>query len=453
VAAAVLAIAAFDFWFVPPYGTFSVADARYGLTFVVMLVTGLVMGGLTARIRWQAEAARDRERRTAALLALSRELAAGGDTGALAAATARHVGAALGGEAAVALTGPAGELVWPATGLLADEKERSVARWVSERGQSAGTGSDTLPGARGRYLPLATAGGSVGVVGVSPTNPHRLRDPEALRLLEVMADQAALALERARLAEGTQRARLEVEAERLRTSLLSALSHDLRTPLGAIEGAGSSLLTDPVVRDDPRRNALTDTIVGESRRMTHLVANLLDMVRLESGALNVQKEWVPLEEVIGVARIRTEDRLQGRPVTTRLPVELLLVPVDALLLEQVFINLLENASRYTPPGTPVDITASRVDGDALVEVADRGPGLPPGGEAAIFEKFERGGAASGGGIGLGLTICRGILRAHGGRIWAENRVGGGAAFRFTLPLGEGPPPAPIEPDEPGGEAA
>jgi two-component system, OmpR family, sensor histidine kinase KdpD len=183
--------------------------------------------------------------------------------------------------------------------------------------------------------------------------------------------------------------------------------------------------------------------VEESRRMTRLVANLLDMVRVEAGALAVRKEWQPLEEALGVALLRLEDRLADHPVETRLPEDLPLVPIDGLLIEQVFINLLENTAKYTPVGTPVVIDAEAVPGGVLVSVSDRGPGLPAGSEQDVFRKFYRAGTRDGaaGGSGLGLTICRGIIQAHGGRMWAEQKTDG-ATFRFLLPF-EGPPmPSP-----------
>ncbi|MBS1241105.1 MAG: kdpD, partial [Gemmatimonadetes bacterium] len=260
------------------------------------------------------------------------------------------------------------------------------------------------------------------------------------------------AIERRLLAERSERARTEVEAERLRTALLSSLSHDLRTPLASIEGAASSLLQDSATIPMAVRHELLEGVLEESRRMTRLVTNLLDMIRVETGTLMVQKNWQPLEEALGVALLRLEEPLRGHPVTTRIPEDLPLVPVDELLIEQVLINLLENASRYTPAGTPIEITA-RQEGEAvLVEVLDRGPGVPPGQEEAVFERFHRGGgpeqADAGAGSGLGLTICRGIITAHGGRIWLEPRAGGGTAVRFTIPL-VGPPvePVPVEAPE------
>jgi two-component system sensor histidine kinase KdpD len=441
--AALGSIAVFDFFFVPPFYTFAVSDVRYLLTFAVMLAIALMISGLTLRIRAQAESARDRERRTATLYAMSRELAGARGRGELVRVVERHVADSFAAQAQILLPGDGNRVEIPvgtAPAYPIDEKERSVAQWAFDRGRVAGVGSDTLPGALARYVPLPGSAGMVGVMGVRAADPRRLQDPVLQRLLETFAAQAAVALERALVAEQAQHEQVEAEAERLRTSLLSSLSHDMRTPLGAITGAASSLLEDRGSLPEASRHDLVRTILEESTRMNRLIGNLLDMIRLESGALQVQKDWQPLEEVVGVALIRLEERLKQHPVTVRLPSDLPLLMMDGLLVEQVFVNLLENAAKYTPAGTPVEITAAAGDGVVVVDVADRGPGFPPGEEARVFDKFYRvAGATSTAGVGLGLTICRGIVTAHGGRIWAENRAGGGAVFHFTLPLAVEPP--------------
>jgi two-component system, OmpR family, sensor histidine kinase KdpD len=438
--ASLLSIAFFDFWFVRPYNTFAVSDVRYVLTFGVMFLIGVVMSRLTTRIREQAEAAREREERTAALYAISRELAVARKADDIIRIGARHLSETFGAEVRVLEPNPDGRIdLHPAFAGALDEKELTIAQWVFDRGQLAGAGTAILPPAAWLYLPLLASDRAVGVVAVRPDNPTLLRDPVRRQLLDTFAGQIAASLDRVRLASASQRAHLETEAERLRTALLSSLSHDLRTPLASIEGAASSLLDGGSLSTETRRE-LAETIVGESRRMTRLVANLLNMVRLETGALQVQKEWQPLEEVVGVALIRLDERLAGRLVQTSLPPELPLVPIDGLLIEQVLINLIENALKYTPPGSPIEISATANARAVVVEVADRGPGLPSGEEGRVFDKFYRSrDEGRGVGAGLGLTICRGIITAHGGRIWAENRPGGGATFRFTLPLA-GPPP-------------
>jgi two-component system, OmpR family, sensor histidine kinase KdpD len=232
--------------------------------------------------------------------------------------------------------------------------------------------------------------------------------------------------------------------QRLRNALLSSLSHDMRTPLASIEQAANALLQKAEQGEPAARRHLASTILQESQQMGRLVANLLDMMRVESGTLQVHKEWQLLSDVVGVALLRTEEELRHHPVTTTLPPDLPLVPIDEILLEQVFVNLLENAVNHTPPGTPVEIGAEARADEVMVWVADRGPGLPAGEEERVFEKFHRASAAPGAGVGLGLAICRGIVNAHGGRIWAENRAGGGAVFRFTIPITGTPPETTAE---------
>jgi two-component system sensor histidine kinase KdpD len=315
-----------------------------------------------------------------------------------------------------------------------------VAQWVYEHAQLAGLGTDTLAGSKALYLPLIAGRGTVGVLGVKPAQPRRFVAPEQLHLLETFASQAALALERAELAHAAQQAQIQVETERLRNSLLSSVSHDLRTPLSVITGALSSLREEGATLAPPTRGELIDTAYDEANRLNRLVGNLLEMTRIEAGAVQVRKEWQPLEEVIGAALTRLERQLADRPLSTALPQDLPLVPLDSVLIEQVLVNLIENAIKYAPPARPIDITASATASAVTVTVADRGPGLPVGDEERIFEKFYRVAAANvPSGVGLGLTICRGIVEAHGGRIWAENRAGGGTCFMFTLPL-EGTPP-------------
>jgi len=445
--ASLVGIASFDFFFVHPFYTFSVTDVRYVLTFGVMLLVALVMGNLTGRVRTQAEAAREREQRTSALYALSRDLAAARDRDAVLAAALRNLHDTFAIEAVFLMPGTEGMVapVGPSPYTF-DERERAVAQWTFDHEQAAGRGTRTLPAATALYLPLASSGDAVGVLGIPLAQPAEFRDPARRRLLDALAGQTAAALERLALTQRSRETEVEVEAERLRTALLSSLSHDMRTPLASIEGAASTLLQQ-AEPDTAARRELAATIVQESHRMGRLVANLLDMIRVEAGTLRVQKEWQLLSEAVGVALLRTEEQLRGHPVTTGFPADLPLVAVDEILLEQVFVNLLENAAKHTPPGTPIEVGAESRPGQVIAYVADRGPGLPPGEEESVFRKFYRGGGASGG-IGLGLTICRGIVTAHGGRIWAENRPGGGAIFRISLPVTGTPPRLPAEEPSP-----
>ncbi|HMU60480.1 MAG TPA: sensor histidine kinase KdpD [Gemmatimonadales bacterium] len=447
VLAGLLAVACFDIVFVRPYGTFAVSDVRYILTFVMMLVVALVMGGLTTRVREQASVARLRERRASTLYAVSRDLAAARTRPELGRVTLRHLHDLFGGSVMLILPDLDGRL-----DLIAEMPVRQsvrsdlgVAKWVFEHAEPAGLGTQTLPAADAMYVPLATAERVLGVVGLRPEPVDRFGDPAQRQLLESLLGQAAVALERTALAEEKRIVHLEYEAEQMRTSLLSSLSHDLRTPLGGIEGAASSLVEDQDQLSRATRRELAQSILDESRRMTRMVANLLDMVRVESGALGVHREWHVLEEVVGVALLRVGDRLDGRSVTTDLPAGLPLVSIDDVLIEQVLINLLENVAKYTPAGSPVEISAALRPDEVLVTVADRGPGVPDEERERIFEKFHRA-ARGAGGIGLGLAICRGIIMAHGGRLWVDHRLGGGAAFRFTLPIVGVPPAFDQEPD-------
>jgi two-component system sensor histidine kinase KdpD len=437
--AAALSVAAFDFFFVPPRFTFAVTDARYLFTFLVMLIVGLVISGLTVRTRAQAEAAHHREQQTAALYAMSRELASTRGVDNLLQVAIRHVTDVFRGQVVVLMPGSGGTLAaWSGGQFEVDANELGVARWVFEHRQPAGLGTTTLPGASALHVPLIGSTGPVGVLGLRPTDRHAMDEPERLHQLETFAAQTALALERARLASEAQDAELRIETERLRNSLLSSVSHDLRTPLATITGAVSTILDDSARFDERTQRELLESVHEEAERLNRLVENLLEMTRLESGALQLRKQLHPPEEIIGAALSRLGKRLGARRITTRVPPDLPLVAMDDVLIEQVLVNLLDNAIKYTPVGSPLEINATATDQNLTVEVADRGPGLPPGREDKVFEKFYQTNPGEGRGAGLGLAICQGIVRAHGGRIWAQNLPGGGVAFLFTLPLGERP---------------
>jgi two-component system sensor histidine kinase KdpD len=260
-------------------------------------------------------------------------------------------------------------------------------------------------------------------------------------LLEAFTRQGALALERALLVDEREAAALRARTEELRSSLLSTVSHDLRTPLAAITGAATALRAQAAEGGAGVRGELLDTIVEESARLERLLANLLEMTRLESAGVEPRREWVPIEEIVGAVLVRLEAQLEGRGVATRLPDDLPLVAADPMLLEQLVLNLVENAARHTPPGSPIEIRAEARDGWLVLDVADRGPGFPPGSEQRVFEKFYRGPQAGVPGAGLGLAIALAIAQLHGGRLRAENRPDGGALLRLELPLDAGAPGA------------
>jgi two-component system sensor histidine kinase KdpD len=446
--AAAPSVAACDFFFVEPYHLQSRPPAT--LTFASMFAIGLVIGTLALRIRRAERAAVQREQRTAALLALSRELESALDESAAAQAIVRAVRGVSGCAAAVLLD-RAEQGLRPAARdgeVPLDAPELAVARYALERDESAGAGTDTLPGARVRCLPLRSGPESFGVLVIAAGAEAAIRH-EDRDLLEAFARQGALVLARARLLEQAQAAAVRARTEELRSSLLSSVSHDLRTPLAAITGAISALRDEASGTAARDRRELLDTIAKEAGRLERLLANLLDMTRLESGGLEPKREWVPLEEIVGGALTRLEAQLAGREIRTEVPADLPLAFGDPVLLEQLVLNLLENAVKHTPAGTKIEIRAAAA-GDALeLEVADRGPGLAPGDETRIFEKFQRGAKAGAGGVGLGLAICRGIAIAHGGSIHAENRPGGGAIFRLLLPLLDAPPSTLAESAEEG----
>ncbi|MBL0937380.1 MAG: sensor histidine kinase KdpD [Gemmatimonadaceae bacterium] len=443
--ATVIAVLSFDILFVPPYGTLAVSDIRFILTFVVMFVVGVVMSSLTRRVREQAAAAREREARTSRLYALTGDLSVARASSDVARVSLRHLSDLAGGPVAWLEPHAAGEgmqiiATHPASSWPVEEL--AVARWSFDRQQPAGAGTATLPAARARYLPLTTNGRPLGVIGLVMGISQNLETPTERDLLGVMLDQIALAFDRTVLADQARAAHLDAEAERLRNALLSSLSHDLRTPLGSVEGAASTLLQTESLGADQRQELAT-TILDESQRMTRLVGNLLDMVRVESGSLQVQRDWHVLDEIVSGAVLRVETRLGDRMLSVQLPPTLPLVALDDVLIQQVLVNLLENALRHTPAGSAIEISAIADNREVVVTVADRGPGVPEEDSQRIFSKFERG-QTSASGIGLGLSICAGIVQAHGGRIWVEPRQGGGACFRFALPM-LSPPPI-VEPE-------
>ncbi|MHB1328828.1 MAG: ATP-binding protein [Gemmatimonadales bacterium] len=435
---AIASIVLFNFLFVTPYYTFRVADESYLLTFAMMLLIGVGMARLTGRIREDTERLRRRQRETEASCALSREISRAVDSTAVERAAQEHLTRTFAGSVELLFPGPDGSWSDP----------DPVADWVFQNGKRAGAGTDTLPRPGVLYLPLGALPGAdvpLGVVRLRGDRVAELLRPDTFPLVESLLGQIAMGLQRLKLAERNETARVEVEAERLRTSLLSSLSHDLRTPLASIEGAASSLLDRQSAELSAAQADLARTILDEARRMNRLIGNLLEMVRVQSGTLAVQKEWQPLEEVVGIVLIRLDERLRNFKVVIELAEGSPLVPMDGLLIEQVLINLLENATKYAPQGSEIVIGAKVTETEATLTVADRGPGIPDGDEERIFEKFYR--ATQGaGGIGLGLAICRGIVTAHGGSIRAENRPGGGAIFSVVLPI-DGTPPDLLEPED------
>lgn len=448
-------VLAYDFFFVPPLFTFRVTDTRYFLTFGMLFATGFLVSELTTRLRRQERDAIARQERTASLYALSRDLGNANEPTRIAEVVARHALDVFGGDAFVYTGHAKGELTLagaarlleidamdpqrpPADGL--DAKETGLLRWAFDHRRFAGLGTDTLPASRILCAPLSVGDAALGVLALAPSEQRPLR-AEQRDFLDVFCRQAAFAFERAHLAEDARAAVVRAKTEEMQSSLLSTVSHDLRTPLAAITGAATALRDDGNLPDFTRRE-LIEAVCDEAERLERLVANLLDMHRVEAGALSLRRDWVPLEELIGSALGRLEARLGTREIEVDLPPDLLFASVDPVLFEQVLVNLLENAAKYSAPGTPLQIRARETGDTLVIEVMDRGPGVPVGRERAVFEKFVRGAHLGVPGAGLGLPICRGIVEAHGGSIDVKSRPGGGASFRIHLPRGEPPPAVP-----------
>jgi two-component system sensor histidine kinase KdpD len=440
---ALLNVASFDFFCVPPRFTFAVSDAQYLVTFATMLIIALVIATLTANVRQQTRVAGARERRTATLYAMSRELAVTRGIESMASVAIRHVTAVFECKAVVLLPDASGKLQCPqgeAPENAFQHADLAVAQWVVDHGKRAGLGSDTLPAAPALYVPLGDERRAVGVLGVLPDNPRRVLLPEQSHLLDTFAGQIGLALERARLAEAAEASSLAVERESLRNTLLASISHDLRTPLAVMAGAASTLAERGATLAEESKAELARSIEVKAREMSDLVSNVLDLMRFQSGQVVLRRDWQSLEDLVGAALERLDERLRDYPVELRLPADLPPVHVDAGLVVQLFGNLFDNIAKYTPPGTRAWVSATH-DGESVrVVVEDEGPGFPAGNPAKLFDKFQRGneeGAVVG--AGLGLTICRAIVRAHGGEIEARRRddaAGKGARFEFTLPARE-----------------
>ncbi len=436
----VVSVLAFDFCFVPPRFTLAVADIQYLITFVVMLIVALVIATLMASVRQQTRVAGARERRTALLYAMSRELTATRGTATIARVAVRHVTEVFQCQAVVLLPEHSGTLRYPNEPPLEisfRKADLAVAQWVNDHGRRAGLGSDTLPAATGAYLPLGGPERTFGVLAVLPENPRRVLLPEQSHLLETFAGQIALALERAQLSDAAESAQVAAQTESFRNTLLASISHDLRTPLAVIAGAGGTLARPTPALDEATRISLGQSIEGKAQEMSELVSNVLDLLRLESGQVTLRRDWQALDDLVGTALHRLEGRLVSHAVELNIPPDLPAVHVDATLIVQVIYNLLDNAAKHTPAGTHISIAAVAEGRFVRVTVDDDGPGLAHLDPARLFDKFQRGNNEGPiVGVGLGLTICRAIVQAHGGTIEAHNRAAGGARFELTLPVAE-----------------
>ncbi len=440
VLAAFLGVTLFDFCFVPPRFSLAVSDVQYLVTFAVMLVVALAIGQLTAGLKVQAEAATQREHRIRSLYDMSRDLSAALMAEQVAEIGARFLAAEFGARSSLLAIDEHDRLVALPGGTAAVDE--AVARWTFDRAQAAGFGTDTLAASACLMLPLKAPMRLRGVLAVQSAE-RRMLGPDQRQLLDTCASLLAISLERIHYIAVSRRSTVQIESERLRNSLLAAISHDLRTPLAALVGLADALVVTPPPLA-PGHSELATSIRESALRMNTMVGNLLDMARLEAGAVPMRLEWQPLEEVVGSALAACAPALQGRAVRVRLADDLPLLHLDAVLFERVIVNLLENAVKYTPAGSAIELAASASSSSVTLFLDDHGPGLPPGREDALFDKFARGSKESATpGVGLGLAIARAIVQAHGGSIRGENRPGrsGVEGARFVIELPRGEPPA------------
>lgn len=440
VLASVLSVALFDFFLVPPGLSFTVKDTQYLFTFAILLAVALTISYLASGMRYQARVALYRERRTRALNELGRELAGALQAQQIVETAVRHLEGVFQSKVCILLPDNQDQVHPPLPAHKDLPLDPAIAQWVYDHQQPAGLGTQSLAGATMHYLPLKAPMRTRGVLALLPSEKRLLFLPEQAQLLETMAGQIALALERVHYVEVAQDALVHMESERLRNRLLAALSHDLRTPLTILAG-----LADSLGRAGPTAQAeIAQAIRAESLRTSLLVSNLLDVARLQEGQVQLKPKWQPLEEMAGAALQTLAASLARHEVHLDLPADLPLLEFDTALMERVFCNLLENAAKYTPAGSRIEITARNEDDRVSISVADNGPGLPPSREESLFEKFTRGREDSTvSGLGLGLASVRAIVQAHKGTVRAENRPEGGARFVITLPAGA-PPNSPAE---------
>jgi two-component system sensor histidine kinase KdpD len=445
--AAFLAVAALNFFFVPPFYTFAVSDSNYILTFAVMLLTAMLVSRQTLRIREQADAARERERRTVTLFQLTRSLGMAKRDSEIRDAVSRHVAPLTGCEPLLLLADSEGGLDMESATTRLSDSERAVARWVFDHGRPAGAGTDTLPSGPWTFFPVG-AGDPLGVLALRHAGALPHWSPAERQLLETALGQVAAALAQIRTDRDAEQLRIAVETEKARNTLLAVVSHDLRTPLSSIAGAADALRGGETRLSSAERAELLESIGHEAARLTRLVTDLLDISRLQSRAVPLRLELYPVEELVDAALEQVAPLFEGRSLSVRQPEEMLFVNVDPSLMTRVLVNLLENAAHHTPRETRVEVVVETprapdrpgIPGGSLVRlrVLDDGPGIMSGEEHRIFESFIRGTGAMGVGTGLGLALCVSIVRAHGGTIQAENRPEGGAAFTVDLPRVEAP---------------
>ena len=437
----IISVLAWDFFFVEPRLTFRVADTQYIFTLIILLLVGLTISYLTTRFRQQTEAAQRRQSETATLYALSRNLAVTAGLDATIHAIGSGAKETFGHDVVIFLPDTQNKGVLRPhvqnPDVTISENEIAAAIWSFRHQKIIGHGTDTLPNAKALYVPLTTVRGTVGVMALWMAYTASRFTAQQAGVLEAFADLAAVAIERTQLAEEVRNAEILEATQKLQTALLNSISHDLRTPLVSIIGALSSLQEEGIRLDDSARGTLIQVAREQAERLNHLIANLLDVTKIEGGAMRISRELCDVEDIIGVALEHMSSHSDNRPIKIDLPAEIPFVSADFGLIVQVFVNILDNALKYSPPGSPIEASGRQVGQQVEITIADRGVGIPPQDLLRVFDKFYRVQRPDNvTGTGLGLAICKGIVEAHGGRIAAENRPGGGTIIRFTLPVAE-----------------
>jgi two-component system sensor histidine kinase KdpD len=442
IVSSLLGVLTFNFFFVPPIFTFAVGSIQHLFVLVVFFLVALVTGTTATKLKDELEKATEREKRTLTLYALSREIAIEPDLEKVLKTFLDKVAETIKGAAIVLIHDRNADVLYEMAATpdnaVFDEKEYAVARWVLEHGQPAGKGLGIFEGARSLFLfPVKAEDNTVAVLGIRPNIENATLSPEKRQLIETFANLAAVAIVRLQLAKEAEQAKWLAESEKLHRTLLNSISHDFRTPLASITGAVTSLLAEGSVYTQETKEIFLHTIREEAHRMNRFIENLLDMVRLESGTLRLNMKWCDIQDIIGVVLRETRDPLQGHPVRVDIPPDLPSVTADFILIEQVMINLLENAAKYSLPGSAISISAHCQDRTLLLTVADPGPPIPRAEQEHVFDKFYRLHAAKhASGAGLGLSICKGIIEAHGGKIWLVSSPEYGNRFTFSLPVSE-----------------
>lgn len=451
--ASILGVLCFDFFFVPPVLSFTVSDPSHIFVFVIFLLVSLVTGTLATKLRNELQRTRQREQRTVALYALSREIVAENDLQQVLEKIVKTVADSLDATTMILLHDRETDMLYkgaanPFDSVLPDEKELAVANWVLENGQPAGKGTEVIGEARALFFPIKTEDRTTAVLLIQLKKEESMVSPEQLQLMEAYANLAAVVIIRLQLAKEAEQTKWLAESEKLHMALLNSISHDLRTPLATITGAVTSLLTEGSSYKQDTKNILLQTIKEGAQRMNRFVTNLLDMTRLESGILQLNQEWCDIQDIIGVALREIQETLLGRHLQIDIPPDLPLVKADFALMEHVMINLLENAAKYSPPDRSITISARRSDNALLVMVADLGSAIPVPDRGHVFDKFYRAESSKHqSGTGLGLSICKGIIEAHGGQIWVDSPPESGNRFTVSLPIPEQPVKTPNTEEE------